>query len=57
MKGVFIQNLINMNTHKPSRTYVGLKSANFKNGILFNFCPFCGQKIDAPFAKDEKDPS
>jgi hypothetical protein len=49
-KGVFIQNLTNRQTNKPSRSYVGIKSTNHKNGILFNFCPFCGVEIDAPFS-------
>jgi hypothetical protein len=54
--GVFIQHLTNMKTFKPSRTYVGLKSKNFKNGLLFNFCPFCGEDISDPFMKDDEDP-
>jgi hypothetical protein len=50
-KGVFIQNLTNMNTGQPSRAYIGIKSKAHPNGFLFNFCPFCGTDISAPFMK------
>lgn len=50
-KGVFIQNLTNVNTGEASRSYVGIKSKAHPNGFLFNFCPFCGADISAPFMK------
>ena len=53
-KGIFIQHLTNMKTLKPSRSYVGIKSKNHPNGLLFNVCPFCGVDISSPFMKDEK---
>lgn len=35
----------------PTRTMFGVKSGeHVAKGMLFNFCPFCGEKIDAPFA-------
>jgi hypothetical protein len=52
-KGVFRQDLTNMKTKQPSRTYFGLKSKQFPNGLLFNCCPWCGERIDAPFNKEE----
>lgn len=55
-KGVFIQNLTNRNTRKPSRTYIGIKSKKYANGILFNHCPFCGVDISAPFMQDQEEP-
>jgi hypothetical protein len=55
-KGVFIQNLTNTKTMKPARTYVGVKSKKRPNGILFNFCPFCGGAIHAPFTDQEQEP-
>jgi hypothetical protein len=57
VKGIFIQHLINLETGKPSRSYVGLKSSDFKSGILFYFCPFCGGDISAPFQYKEKEPT
>lgn len=34
----------------PSRTMFGVKSGDHVHkGLLFNFCPFCGKRIDAPF--------
>ncbi len=36
----------------PSRVFFGAKSGNAtKNGVAFNYCPFCGEQIDAPFTK------
>lgn len=49
-KGIFRQDLTNMNTRQPSRTMFGIKSKRFPNGLLFNNCPWCGERIDAPFA-------
>ena len=54
-KGVFIQHLTNRVTLKPARTYVGIKSKQHSNGILFNFCPFCGVDISAPFMADQQE--
>ena len=48
-KGVFKSDLTNTKTWEPSRSYVGIKSKQHPNGFLFNFCPFCGTQIDAPF--------
>lgn len=34
----------------PTRTMFGAKSGeHVEKGLLFNFCPFCGERIDAPF--------
>lgn len=52
-KGIAVWNLVNRETHKPSRRYFGVKTPTYPNGFLFNFCPFCGVKIDAPFVEDE----
>lgn len=54
-KGIARWSLVNMGTHEPSRSYFGVKCAEYPNGFLFNFCPFCGVKIDAPFNSDVKD--
>lgn len=39
----------------PSRTFYGAKSGEYvTGGLVFNFCPYCGERIDAPFAKDDE---
>lgn len=54
-RGIFRSELHNMKLMKPSRTYFGIKSKRFPNGILFNNCPFCGEEIDAPFNGEDND--
>lgn len=39
-----------------TRRMFGVKSGEYKSGVLFNFCPFCGERIDAPFAEQKDDP-
>ena len=39
---------------KPSRTFFGVRSKDHPNGLLFNFCPWCGERIDAPFNQEEQ---
>lgn len=53
-KGIASWHLTNINTGKPSRSYWGVKSKNHQNGFLFNFCPFCGERIDAPFNEEPR---
>ncbi len=48
-KGIFRQELTNIETRKSSRTYYGIKTKKHPNGLLFNFCPWCGAQIDEPF--------
>lgn len=49
-KGIARWHYTDMATRQPSRTFFGAKSKEHPNGMLFNFCPWCGTKIDAPFA-------
>ena len=35
----------------PSRTFYGVRSNEHRNGLLFNFCPWCGVDISAPFVE------
>lgn len=51
-KGVVVWEYTNLNTHKPSRTIYGVKTKEYPKGIAFNVCPFCGERIDAPFCED-----
>lgn len=49
-KGVFAWVYTDTKTGQKSRTMFGVKSGNHtEKGLLFNFCPFCGTRIDAPF--------
>lgn len=37
------------NGREPSRTFWAVKSGEHtEKGFAFNFCPFCGESIDAP---------
>lgn len=38
----------------PSRTYLGIICEAYPDGFLFNFCPFCGTDISAPFMEPEE---
>lgn len=45
------------NRSGPTRTMFGAKSGeHVEKGVMFNFCPFCGEKIDAPFAATASQP-
>lgn len=51
-KGIARWEYSNMQTGKPTRAFYGVRSKEHPAGMLFNFCPFCGEKIDAPFNRD-----
>lgn len=45
-KGIFHIQTVNMKNMNPTRTLIGVKSGEYsKEGVVFNFCPFCGKKI------------
>jgi len=49
-QGIWCWSLISMETGGKSRTFFGVQSGEFKDkGLAFNCCPFCGERIDAPF--------
>ena len=52
-KGLARWHYTNLETRKSSRTFFGVKSKASPDGFLFNFCPFCGTRIDAPFNGDD----
>lgn len=54
-KGIARWHYTNLKTGEASRTFFGVKTKASPNGFLFNFCPFCGGKIDAPFAEKDED--
>ena len=45
----------NIRTGKKTRTFYGVKSRANPDGMAFNFCPWCGTKIDAPFNPDARE--
>jgi hypothetical protein len=54
-RGIFAWVYFNTQSEEsgPSRIFFGAKSGNAtKNGVAFNYCPFCGEQIDAPFTKN-----
>ena len=53
-RALFLSQYINLRTGKPSRSFVVLRMGqHIKDGIAVNVCPFCGERIDAPFQDDE----
>lgn len=53
-KGIYAWAMTSRGTG-PTRTMFGVKSGEHtEKGLLFNFCPFCGEKIDAPFVDNQK---
>lgn len=54
-KGTVRWHYTNVQTLEPSRTFFGVKTKANPNGFAFNFCPFCGEKIDAPFNSDDEE--
>jgi hypothetical protein len=51
-RGIYWWQLSNLKTHKPSRSFFGAKSTGMPKGMAFNFCPWCGTNISAPFMQD-----
>lgn len=50
-KGIFAYAWSNM--EGPTRTVFGAKSGeHVARGLLFNFCPYCGVRIDEPVKED-----
>lgn len=48
-KGIFCNELTNLETRKLSRRFFFVASGDHStNGIVLNFCPFCGEAIDSP---------
>lgn len=46
-KGIRVRVMYSTTTWKPSRKIAMLHSGDFsKNGVILNFCPFCGKNLD-----------
>jgi hypothetical protein len=49
-KGIWCWEYFSRTKPGPTRRFFGTKSGDFtEKGMAFNYCPFCGEKIDAPF--------
>lgn len=44
-KGISLMVLTNIKTMKESARYARYRSSSKDRGIVFNFCPFCGERI------------
>lgn len=44
-KGINFQQYKNIETFEPTRDLVVFKMSAKDGGIVFNYCPFCGEKI------------
>lgn len=45
-KGIVVWETVNVETSKSARRMYGVKSGDFKkDGVVFNFCPFCGTDL------------
>ena len=40
--GIFFQELVNLESVKPTGSYIYHKKDRKDKGLVFNFCPFCG---------------
>lgn len=54
-RGIYAWAYKNTETHAPSRTFFGAKSTSHPTGMAFNFCPWCGERIDAPLLDGTKE--
>jgi hypothetical protein len=48
--GIFAWALTDRETGQPSRTLWGAKTSQHPNGVIFNFCPWCGADLQASHA-------
>jgi len=54
-QGLTMPFLVNMETHKHSRSPIVLKGGKHtKGGTQLNYCPFCGASISTHDAEDEE---
>jgi hypothetical protein len=53
-RGITKWEYTNLETHEVSRIFFGAKTLHSPDGMAFNWCPFCGARIDAPFNPDSK---
>ena len=49
-KGINRWNYVDLSTGETSRVVIGVKSAKYKDGLAFNYCPFCAVRF--PYAQN-----
>lgn len=55
-KGFFLDTYMNLKTGEMTMSFVRIKLGEWlKNGIVANFCPFCGVNIRNHIAEDKND--
>lgn len=55
-RGIFPWVYYSPGVAEPVRTFFGCVSTTHPKGFAFNFCPFCGEKINAPFVPPDFPP-
>ena len=53
-RGLYEWRLFDTNTHQRTRSFFGVKTTSAPKGMAFNFCPWCGERIDAPLTQSPK---
>jgi len=54
-RALYLHQTVNLSTLKPCRSFVVLRMGDHvQKGIALNVCPFCGERIDAPFADNDE---
>jgi len=55
MEGIWRWERASITTPDLLMALYGAQSGMFiEHGIMFNFCPFCGERIDAPFTGNQE---
>ena len=53
-KALCLYEMSDLKSGKPSRSFVVLRMGQHRTkGITLNFCPFCGERIDASFNDEQ----
>jgi hypothetical protein len=54
-KGFVIRETLDLEKHKIKDSFVGYKGGEYgKNGVVINFCPFCGEEISKHILQEAK---
>lgn len=56
--GIHIRSLMDLKKREPSRTFAVVRTkGGDRHDIILNFCPFCGERIDAPWREEMEEPT
>lgn len=53
-RGIYVWPLVNLDTHKPTRTMFGAVTSEHPKGLIFNFCPWCGVDLRASHGSNDQ---